>query len=83
MELFVKVQDNWRQNPTVVRQLDWHRQLEDLAERQSPDDAEGESAAPAATSAASDASKTADSHLTYDPDADGPEPDVDETDAVE
>jgi GTPase len=83
MELFVKVQDNWRQNPTVVRQLDWHRQLEDLAERQSPDDAEGEPAAPAATSAASDAAKTADSHLTYDPDADGSEPDVDETDAVE
>ena len=32
LELFVKVQPNWRQNPLVVRQLDWHRQLEQLAE---------------------------------------------------
>jgi len=32
LELFVKVQPNWRQNPFVVRQLDWHRQLEQLAE---------------------------------------------------
>jgi GTPase len=32
LELFVKVQPNWRQNPVLVRQLDWHRQLERLAE---------------------------------------------------
>ncbi|MGA7623845.1 MAG: GTPase Era [Candidatus Acidiferrales bacterium] len=31
LELFVKVQPNWRENPKVVRQLDWHHQLEQLA----------------------------------------------------
>ncbi len=31
LELFVKVQPNWRENPEVVRQLDWHHQLEQLA----------------------------------------------------
>ncbi|MGA8037611.1 MAG: GTPase Era [Candidatus Acidiferrales bacterium] len=36
MELFVKVMTNWRQNATMVKQLDWHRQLEDLQKRQSP-----------------------------------------------
>jgi GTPase len=30
LELFVKVQPNWRQNSAIVRQLDWHRQLEQL-----------------------------------------------------
>jgi len=34
LELFVKVQPNWRQNRTLVRQLDWHRQLEQLGEMQ-------------------------------------------------
>jgi GTP-binding protein Era len=34
IELFVKVQPNWRQNAALVRQLDWHRQLEQLAEMQ-------------------------------------------------
>ena len=34
LELFVKVLPNWRENPTVVRQLDWHRQLEQIAENQ-------------------------------------------------
>jgi GTP-binding protein Era len=34
LELFVKVQPNWRQNPSIVRQLDWHRQLEQLSEMQ-------------------------------------------------
>jgi GTPase len=34
LELFVKVQPNWRQNAVLVRQLDWHRQLELLAETQ-------------------------------------------------
>jgi GTP-binding protein Era len=34
LELFVKVQANWRQNSMMVRQLDWHRQLEQLSEYQ-------------------------------------------------
>jgi|SRR5580704_3036566 len=34
LELNVTVQPNWRQNSNVVRQLDWHRQLEQLAESQ-------------------------------------------------
>lgn len=34
LELFVKVQPNWRQNAALVKQLDWHRQLEQLAERE-------------------------------------------------
>lgn len=34
LELFVNVQANWRQNSNIVRQLDWHRQLEDLGKRQ-------------------------------------------------
>ena len=32
LELFVKVQPNWRGNPSIVRQLDWRRQLERLGE---------------------------------------------------
>ena len=32
LALFVKVQPNWRQKPAIVRQLDWHRQLERLSE---------------------------------------------------
>jgi GTPase len=38
LELFVKVRPDWRQSPSVVRQLDWRRSLEQLAEYQ---DAEG------------------------------------------
>jgi GTPase len=34
LELFVKVQPNWRQNASIVRQLDWHRQLEQLSAAQ-------------------------------------------------
>ncbi len=34
LELFVKVQPNWRQNSGIVRQLDWRRQLEQLGELQ-------------------------------------------------
>ena len=33
--LFVKVAENWRENPMVVRDLDWHTQLEALAEDES------------------------------------------------
>jgi GTPase len=32
LELSVKVQPNWRQNSTLVRQLDWRRQLKQLAD---------------------------------------------------
>ncbi len=32
LELFVKVQANWRDNPNLVRQFDWHLQLEQLAD---------------------------------------------------
>jgi GTP-binding protein Era len=38
LELFVKVQANWRQNAAMVRQLDWHRQLEELSEKQQPEE---------------------------------------------
>ncbi|HEY6905791.1 MAG TPA: GTPase Era [Candidatus Acidoferrales bacterium] len=34
LELSVKVQPNWRQNAALVRQLDWRRQLEQLASEQ-------------------------------------------------
>jgi GTPase len=34
LELMVKVQPHWRQNSSIVRQLDWHRQLEQLADYQ-------------------------------------------------
>ncbi|MGH9728071.1 MAG: GTPase Era [Candidatus Acidiferrales bacterium] len=32
LELFVKVQANWRGNRAMVKQLDWHRQLELMSE---------------------------------------------------
>ena len=31
LELMVKVQPNWRRNRAIVRQLDWHRQLERMS----------------------------------------------------
>jgi GTPase len=31
LELYVKVQKDWRDNPQIVRQLDWHWQLDHLA----------------------------------------------------
>lgn len=34
LELLVKVQQNWRQRPAMVRQLDWRRQLELLGKAQ-------------------------------------------------
>jgi GTP-binding protein Era len=34
LELFVKVQPGWRQNSSIVRQLDWRRQLQQLADYQ-------------------------------------------------
>lgn len=33
LELFVKVQPDWRRNPAIVRMLDWRRQLEVLGEK--------------------------------------------------
>lgn len=33
--LFVKVTENWRENPMAVRELDWHTQLEALGTRKS------------------------------------------------
>ncbi|MGB7666056.1 MAG: KH domain-containing protein, partial [Candidatus Acidiferrales bacterium] len=32
LELHVKVQPNWRENRAMVKQLDWHRQLEQISE---------------------------------------------------
>ena len=43
LELFVKVQPNWRQNAAMVRQLDWHRQLEELSEIQQEEEEPEES----------------------------------------
>jgi|SRR5215469_8903213 len=40
LELTVEVRENWRQSASVVRQLDWHRQLEELGEMQAEDEAE-------------------------------------------
>ena len=34
LELFVKVQPNWRQNAAIVRQLDWRHQMEQLSAAQ-------------------------------------------------
>jgi GTP-binding protein Era len=42
LELFVKVESNWRQKSVLVRQLDWRRQLENLSERQYGEDAVNE-----------------------------------------
>jgi GTP-binding protein Era len=35
--LFVKVAENWRENPMAVRELDWHAQMEALGEDQEPE----------------------------------------------
>ncbi len=37
LELHVKVQEDWRDRPAIVKQLDWHRQLEQISERQDSD----------------------------------------------
>ena len=34
LEMFVKVVPDWRENPSKVRELDWHAQLEGIAEDQ-------------------------------------------------
>jgi GTP-binding protein Era len=38
VELMVKVQPNWRRNRAIVRQLDWHRQLEQISKREDIDE---------------------------------------------
>jgi GTPase len=40
LELFVKVQPNWRQNAAIVRQLDWRHQMEQLSAAQEVEAAE-------------------------------------------
>jgi GTPase len=40
LETFVRVQPRWRENPVLVRQLDWRYQLEQLSERQEVDTTE-------------------------------------------
>ena len=38
LELFVKVQDDWRSKPGFIEDLDWRRQLEHLAEKQAKEE---------------------------------------------
>ncbi|MDE3170812.1 MAG: GTPase Era [Acidobacteriota bacterium] len=40
LELMVKVRPNWRRNRAIVRQLDWHRQLEQMSKSDLPDEEE-------------------------------------------
>jgi GTP-binding protein Era len=42
LAMFVKVVADWRENPQKVRELDWHSQLEALAETQSRREGEKE-----------------------------------------
>ncbi len=37
LELFVKVQEDWRSRPGFIEDLDWRRQLEQMAEKQARD----------------------------------------------
>ncbi len=34
LEMHVKVQEDWRERPALIKQLNWHRQLEQISERQ-------------------------------------------------
>jgi GTP-binding protein Era len=43
LELTVKVQRNWRDDPARVRQLDWHRQLEECSGQAASGEETGES----------------------------------------
>ena len=40
LELFVKVQDDWRSKPGFIEDLDWRRQLEQIAAKQSTEEPE-------------------------------------------
>jgi GTP-binding protein Era len=42
LELYVKVQPRWRENPNIVRQLDWHRELEQMSKAQEVEEDEEE-----------------------------------------
>jgi GTP-binding protein Era len=42
LELFVKVQEDWRSKPGFLEDLDWRRQLEQLAEKQAHEEGSGE-----------------------------------------
>jgi GTP-binding protein Era len=42
LELFVKVVPGWRDDPSKVRDLDWHSQLEGLAQNQRTNNDENE-----------------------------------------
>jgi len=41
LELMVKVQPNWRRNRAIVRNLDWHRQLELMSPGEESEEADG------------------------------------------
>jgi GTP-binding protein Era len=41
LELFVKVQEEWRSKPGFIEDLDWRRQLEHLAEKQADEEKAG------------------------------------------
>ena len=38
LELFVKVQDDWRSKPNFIEDLDWRRQLEQIAAKQAEEE---------------------------------------------
>jgi GTP-binding protein Era len=42
LDLMIKVQPNWRRNRAIVRQLDWHRQLEQMSDREDVAEPESE-----------------------------------------
>jgi GTP-binding protein Era len=42
LELFVKVQEDWRAKPAFIEDLDWRRQLEQIAARQAAEDPDTE-----------------------------------------
>jgi GTP-binding protein Era len=38
LELFVKVQEDWRSKPNFIEELDWRRQLEEIAAKQAAEE---------------------------------------------
>ena len=46
LELFVKVQPNWRERREFIDTLDWRRQLEDLARQQADEKPAGKEPPP-------------------------------------
>ena len=49
LEMFVKVDPGWRENPMRVRELDWHSQLEALAENPADEEKNGRGRRPSPT----------------------------------